>query len=107
MKVRREVMANRQEKTELSMSITKEKKTELIEEFRQSESDSGSPEVQIAILTNRINALTEHMRIHKKDYSTRRGLLSQVSRRRGLLDYLKRVAPQRYLDIIAQLNIRK
>ena len=82
MKVRREVMANRQEKTELSMSITKEKKTELIEEFRQSESDSGSPEVQIAILTNRINALTEHMRIHKKDYSTRRGLLSQVSRRR-------------------------
>jgi small subunit ribosomal protein S15 len=107
MKVRREVMANRQEKTELSMSITKEKKTELIEEFRQSESDSGSPEVQIAILTNRINALTEHMRSHKKDYSTRRGLLSQVSRRRGLLDYLKRVAPQRYLDIIAQLNIRK
>jgi small subunit ribosomal protein S15 len=89
------------------MSITKEKKTGLIEEFRQSESDSGSPEVQIAILTTRINALTDHMRRHKKDYSTRRGLLSQVSRRRGLLDYLKRIAPQRYLDILAQLKIRK
>ena len=89
------------------MSITKERKQELIEEYRQSDSDSGSPEVQIAILTTRINALTEHMRTHKKDYASRRGLLSQVSRRRRLLDYLRTVDPQRYLDIIGRLNIRK
>ena len=89
------------------MSITKEKKQELIQEHRQADSDTGSPEVQIAILTSRINLLTEHMQTYKKDHATRRGLLSLVSRRRGLLDYLKRVAPQRYLDIIARLHIRK
>ena len=89
------------------MSITKERKQELIQEFRQSDGDTGSPEVQIAVLTNRINALTEHMRAFKKDYATRRGLLAMVSRRRRLLDYLKKVAPQRYLDIIGRLNIRK
>jgi small subunit ribosomal protein S15 len=89
------------------MSITKEKKQELIQEYRQADGDTGSPEVQIAILTSRINLLTEHLQTYKKDHATRRGLLSLVSRRRGLLDYLKRVAPQRYLDIIAQLNIRK
>lgn len=89
------------------MSITKERKQELIQEFRQNESDSGSPEVQISILTSRVNALTEHMRSHKKDYASRRGLLAMVSQRRRLLDYLKRVAPQRYLDIIGTLNIRK
>ena len=89
------------------MSITKERKQALIQEFRQNEGDSGSPEVQISILTSRINELTEHMRTHKKDYASRRGLLAMVSRRRRLLDYLKRVAPQRYLDIIGKLNIRK
>ncbi len=89
------------------MSITQEKKQELIKEFGQTEGDTGSPEIQIAILTSRINSLTTHMQSFKKDYSTRRGLLSLVSRRRGLLDYLKRVAPQRYLDIIARLHIRK
>ena len=89
------------------MSITKERKQELIQEFRQNESDSGSPEVQISILTNRVNALTGHMRTHKRDYASRRGLLAMVSQRRRLLDYLKRVAPQRYLDIIGTLNIRK
>ena len=89
------------------MSITKERKQELVEEYRQSDSDTGSPEVQIAILTTRINALTEHMRTHKKDYACRRGLLSQVSRRRRLLDYLRSVDPQRYLDIIGRLSIRK
>jgi small subunit ribosomal protein S15 len=89
------------------MSITKERKQELIGEFRHAENDTGSPEVQISVLTSRINSLTEHMRSKKKDYATRRGLLGLVSRRRRLLDYLKRIDPQRYLDIIGRLNIRK
>lgn len=89
------------------MTITKERKTELIEEFRRGNDDTGSPEVQIAILTTRINGLTEHLRSHKKDYACRRGLLMLVSRRRRLLDYLKKIEPQRYLDIIHKLDIRK
>ena len=89
------------------MTITRERKQQLIDEFQREDSDTGSPEVQIAILTTRINGLTEHMRTHKKDYASRRGLLAQVSRRRRLLDYLKRTDPQRYLDIIQRLNIRK
>ena len=89
------------------MTITKERKTELIGEFRRGEQDTGSPEVQVAILTSRINSLTEHLRGHKKDYACRRGLLMMVSRRRRLLDYLKTVDPQRYLDIIRRLDIRK
>jgi small subunit ribosomal protein S15 len=89
------------------MTITKERKQELIQEFKQGDTDTGSPEVQIAILTTRINNLTEHMREHKKDYATRRGLLAMVSRRRRLLDYLREVDPQRYLDIIGRLGIRK
>jgi small subunit ribosomal protein S15 len=89
------------------MTITRERKQELIGQFRRSEDDTGSPEVQIAILTSRINELTEHLRTHKKDYACRRGLLMLVSRRRRLLDYLKRVDPQRYLDIIRRLEIRK
>lgn len=89
------------------MTITKERKQELIGEYKRGESDSGSPEVQISILTTRINSLTEHMRTHKKDYASRRGLLMMVSRRRRLLDYLKKIDPQRYLDIIGRLEIRK
>ncbi len=89
------------------MTITKERKQELIEEFKTVDGDSGSPEVQIAILTTRINNLTEHMRTHSKDYASRRGLLALVSRRRRLLDYLRRGNPQRYLDIIGRLGIRK
>ena len=89
------------------MTIARERKQELIGEFRRSDMDTGSPEVQIAILTSRINALTEHLRTHKKDFACRRGLLMLVSRRRRLLDYLKRVDPQRYLDIIRRLDIRK
>ncbi|MFP6752041.1 MAG: 30S ribosomal protein S15 [Pirellulaceae bacterium] len=89
------------------MTITKERKQELIKDFQQDESDTGSPEVQIAILTTRINNLTEHMRTHKKDYACRRGLLAMVSRRRRHLDFLRKVNPQRYLDIIGQLGIRK
>ena len=89
------------------MVLTKERKKELIDEHKPGGEDTGSPEVQISILTTRINDLTDHMRLHKKDYATRRGLLMMVSRRRRLLDYLKRVDPQRYLDIIRRLNIRK
>jgi len=89
------------------MTITKERKTELINEFKKSDNDTGSPEVQIAILTTRINGLTGHLRTHKKDFASRRGLLMLVSRRRRLLDYLKRVDPQRYLDTIRRLEIRK
>ncbi len=89
------------------MTITKEQKQKVVQEHKRGDSDTGSPEVQIAILTERINALTEHMRMHKKDFSTRRGLLAMVSRRRSLLDYLKGIDPQRYLDIIGKLAIRK
>jgi small subunit ribosomal protein S15 len=89
------------------MTVTKERKRELIHEYRREESDSGSPEVQIAILTVRINNLTEHMRTHEKDYASRRGLLAMVSRRRRLLDYLRRVNAQGYVDIIGKLGIRK
>lgn len=89
------------------MTITKERKQELIQNFRHDEQDTGSPEVQIAILTTRINSLTEHMRLHSRDYASRRGLLALVSRRRRLLDYLRRIDPQRYLTIIGRLGIRK
>jgi small subunit ribosomal protein S15 len=89
------------------MSITKERKAQLIAEFKQGADDSGSPEVQIAILTGRIGSLTEHLRAHRKDYASRRGLLRMVSRRRRLLDYVKRVDPERYLDILKRLKLRK
>jgi small subunit ribosomal protein S15 len=89
------------------MTITKERKTALIEEYQRGDADTGSPEGQIAILTTRINSLTEHLQGHKRDFACRRGLLMLVSRRRRLLDYLKKVDPQRYLDILRRLDIRK
>jgi small subunit ribosomal protein S15 len=89
------------------MAMTKERKQVLIGDFRRGDNDTGSPEIQIAILTNRVSELTEHLQTHKKDYASRRGLLMMVSRRRRLLDYLKKVSPQRYLDIIRRLDIRK
>jgi small subunit ribosomal protein S15 len=89
------------------MTLTKERKSELMGEFKRADKDTGSPEVQIAILTTRVGELTEHLRTHKKDYASRRGLLMMVSRRRRLLDYLKTVDPQRYLDVIRRLDIRK
>jgi len=89
------------------MSITKELKQTLITDYRQGATDTGSPEVQIALLTSRIGELTEHLKTHKRDYSSRRGLLGMVSRRRRLLDYLKNVDPQRYLNVIRRLEIRK
>lgn len=89
------------------MSITKEDKTKIIQEFQRSDSDTGSPEVQIAVLTRRISSLTEHLQQHRKDFASRRGLLMLVSRRRRLLDYLRRTAPDRYRDVINRLSIRK
>ena len=89
------------------MTITKERKKEIIEEHKKDARHTGSPEVQIAVLTTRINNLTEHMRIHSKASSTRRGLLAMVSRRLSLLDYLRAIDAQRYLDIIGKLGIRK
>ena len=89
------------------MTISKERKAEVIGDHKKADADTGSPEVQIAILTERINGLTEHMRTHRKDYASRRGLLGLVSRRRRLLDYVRGEDPQRYLDIIGKLGVRK
>ncbi|MCF0233373.1 MAG: 30S ribosomal protein S15 [Thermoguttaceae bacterium] len=87
--------------------MSKEEKQGIIADYRRAESDTGSPEVQIALLTKKINALTEHMKIHKKDFSTRRGLLQMVSNRRRLLDYLKRQDQRRYVELIKRLGLRK
>ena len=89
------------------MSITTERKTELVKEFKQTENDTGSPEVQVAILTSRIVTLTEHFKEHKKDNHSRRGLLKMVSRRRRLLDYLKRKDQARYDALIGRLGLRR
>ena len=89
------------------MSITAERKSELMTEFGKTTGDTGSPEVQVAILTERINNLTGHFRTHKKDVHSRRGLLKMVSRRRILLDYLKREDGDRYADVIQRLGLRK
>ena len=89
------------------MSITAERKSELMGEFGKTAGDTGSPEVQIAILTERINNLTGHFQTHKKDRHSRRGLLKMVSRRRSLLDYLKREDAERYADVIQRLGLRK
>ena len=87
--------------------ITKEEKAKIIEEYKTHEGDTGSPEVQIAILTARINELTDHLRVHKHDNHSRRGLLMMVGKRRSLLDYLYRKDIERYRAIIAKLGIRK
>ena len=89
------------------MSLGKEKKRELIDKFRLHDNDSGSPEVQIALLTEKIKYLTEHFRIHKKDHHSRRGLLKMVGQRRRLLDYLKATQIDRYRTIIKDLGLRK
>jgi len=89
------------------MALPKELKKEVIGKFRLHENDSGSPEVQIALLTERINQLTKHFQIHKKDFSSRRGLLKLVGRRRKLLDYLKKHRIDKYRMIIKELNLRK
>ncbi|MEO5973368.1 MAG: 30S ribosomal protein S15 [Sphingomicrobium sp.] len=89
------------------MSITAEKKQELIKEHGQSEGDTGSPEVQVAILTSRINTLTDHFKTHAKDNHSRRGLLMMVNKRRSLLDYLRHEDESRYTGLIAKLGLRK
>lgn len=89
------------------MTVTKERKRELVKDFGRTATDSGSPEVQISILTTRIAEMTKHLQLHSKDYASRRGLLGMVSRRRRLLDYVKRTNPQLYLDLLQRLDIRK
>lgn len=89
------------------MSITQQRKEELIREYATGESDTGSPEVQVAILSERIRNLTEHLKEHKKDFHSRRGLLTMVGRRRRLLDYLKRRNEGRYGTLIERLGLRR
>ena len=89
------------------MSITAEEKARVMTEFATKEGDTGSPEVQVAILTSRITTLTEHFKTHKKDYHSRRGLLKLVAQRRKLLDYLKGVEESRYQNLITRLGIRR
>jgi small subunit ribosomal protein S15 len=89
------------------MSVTKERKSELVQDYGRTGTDTGSPEVQISILTTRIAEMTKHLQLHKKDYASRRGLLAMVSRRRRLLDYVKVTNPQTYLDLLRRLDIRK
>jgi small subunit ribosomal protein S15 len=89
------------------MALAKDVKTELVRQHRRHEKDSGSPEVQIAVLTNRISYLTDHFKLHKKDHHSRRGLLLLVGRRRRLLDYLRDVDDARYRAVIDRLGIRK
>ncbi len=89
------------------MSITAERKQELIGEFATNKGDTGSPEVQVAILSERINNLTEHLKIHNKDFHSRRGLLMMVGQRRRLLDYLKKKEVKRYQDLLKRLGLRR
>ncbi len=89
------------------MTLTKERTQELKGEFGRGANDSGSPEIQIALLTNRIAQMTSHMLLHPKDYASRRGLLGMVGRRRRLLDYVKRINPEKYLELLQRLEIRK
>ena len=89
------------------MSLTKEKKAELVQKYGRDESDTGSTEVQVALLTERINELTEHLREHRKDHHSRRGLLMLVGQRRRLLRYLERTDLDRYRSLVAELGLRR
>ncbi|MCS7233385.1 MAG: 30S ribosomal protein S15 [Synergistetes bacterium] len=89
------------------MSLTKEEKESIIREFRLHESDTGSPEVQIAVLTERINRLTEHLKQHPKDFHSRRGLFKMVGKRRRLLNYLREKDARRYFELIKRLGLRR
>ncbi|HEV8571759.1 MAG TPA: 30S ribosomal protein S15 [Actinomycetota bacterium] len=89
------------------MVLTKDDKQKLIEDFRRDDSDTGSPEVQVAVLTKRIDQLTEHLKAHKKDHHSRRGLLQMVGRRRRLLEYVKRADIDRYRALIERLGLRR
>ena len=89
------------------MSVADINKSEIVEQFQRAQGDTGSPEVQVALLTARINDLTEHFKTHRKDHHSRRGLLRMVSRRRKLLDYLKNRSPESYRTLIEKLGLRK
>src|SRR5262249_36278052 len=89
------------------MTMTQERKSALVKEYATKTGDTGSPEVQVALLTERINSLTDHFKTHKKDNHSRRGLLKMVGQRRGLLDYLKKVDEARYQTLIKRLDIRR
>ncbi|MDD4343000.1 MAG: 30S ribosomal protein S15 [Eubacteriales bacterium] len=89
------------------MALDKEKKAAIIQEYKVHETDTGSPEVQIAMLTDRINYLTEHLKMHKKDHHSRRGLLKMVGKRRNLLNYIKKKDFDRYRAIISKLGLRR
>jgi small subunit ribosomal protein S15 len=89
------------------MSITADRKQEVIQEFARGQGDTGSPEVQVAILSERIRNLTEHLKTHKKDFHSRRGLLMMVGQRRQLLDYLKRKKASRYEELVSRLGLRR
>ncbi len=89
------------------MSINAESKSKVVSEFKRSENDTGSPEVQVALLTARIQHLTDHFKAHKHDHHSRRGLLRMVNQRRSLLDYLKKKEIQRYRDLIERLGLRR
>jgi small subunit ribosomal protein S15 len=91
----------------MNVALNKERKTELIGTYKTHEGDTGSPEVQVAILSERITYLTEHFKVHAKDHHSRRGLLQLVGQRRRLLDYLKRKDTERYAELIRRLGIRK
>jgi small subunit ribosomal protein S15 len=89
------------------MPLTIDKKKSLIEQFRVHDGDTGSPEVQIALITERVNSLTEHFKLHTKDHHSRRGLLMLIGKRRGLIEYLRKKDPERYRAIIDKLGIRR
>ena len=89
------------------MPLLKDQKTALISDFRRAETDTGSPEVQVALLTKRVDELTEHLKTHQKDHHSRRGLLQMVGRRRRLLEYLRRVDVERYRTLIQRLGLRR
>jgi small subunit ribosomal protein S15 len=89
------------------MAIASDRKSEIIKEFGAKEGDTGSPEVQIAVLTEHITNLTEHLKVHKKDFATRRGLLTMVGRRSRLLRYLRGKSPERYKNIVSKLGLRR
>ena len=89
------------------MALSAEKKNEIVNEYKRDESDTGSPEVQVALLTHNINSLQDHFKDHKKDHHSRRGLIRMVTQRRKLLDYLKKKDAERYADLIKRLGLRR
>lgn len=103
----RPLLGESQSKFRRKYMITKEKKEQIIKEYALKEGDTGSPEVQVAILTARINELNEHLKVHKKDHHSRRGLLKMVGRRRNLLGYLRKMDVERYRTLIGRLGLRK